>query len=50
MKAIDADPKPDESAKKSSPKKSDLKEDIDSGQLFFSTDGTEPDKEEKILT
>ena len=47
VKAIDADPKPDESAKKSSPKKSDLKEDSDSGQLFFSTDGTEPDKEEK---
>ena len=47
VKAIDADPKPDESAKKSSPKKNDLKEDSDSGQLFFSTDGTEPDKEEK---
>ena len=47
VKAIDADPKPDESAKKTSPKKSDLKEDSDSGQLFFSTDGTEPDKEEK---
>jgi transcription termination factor Rho len=47
VKAIDADPKPDESAKKTSPKKSDLKEDSDSGQLFFSTDGTEPDKGEK---
>ena len=47
VEAIDADPKPDESVKKTSPKKSDLKEDSDSGQLFFSTDGTEPDKEEK---
>ena len=47
VKAIDADPKPDESAKKPSPKKSDLKEDSENGQLFFSTDGTEPDKEEK---
>ena len=47
VKAIDADPKPDESVKKTSPKKRDLKEDSDSGQLFFSTDGTEPDKEEK---
>jgi transcription termination factor Rho len=47
VEAIDADPKPDESVKKTSPKKSDLKKDSDSGQLFFSTDGTEPDKEEK---
>jgi len=47
VKAGDASTKSVESTEKTSLKKNKLKEDNDSGQLFFSTDGSEPDKEER---
>jgi hypothetical protein len=47
VKAGDASTKSVESPEKTSLKKNKLKEDNDSGQLFFSTDGSEPDKEER---